>query len=269
VLFKGLFIIDPNNNDGSCTVGMHRGTDDHFLIIEVRATRPNGSDVLVMRRAGLLQNTLTISTNPPSPAPRVSAFRPGANFDRQNCTEVRDLRWAIDLLHLKEFHGPNSLTMNMQAATPGILMNDGIFITSDITDESEVKLRRTRGGDGVPLHRIATIISALIPQPTATGVVVLDWGGGELLQLPRPEGTGTGQDPAGTYYRISVRNEPVAIDCIQTHDELERYYDLVKKSDGGLVLGYEQFRLEVQLQGKEFGRRNTDRIPCMPILLEG
>jgi hypothetical protein len=156
--------------------------------------------------------------------------------------------------------------MDRAVATPGIQMNDGIFFTADVTDSSEVTIKRTRGGDIKQLDRIGTIIAAIVtPQ---SGDVVLDWGGGEqALRLPRPVGTGAGQDPAGTAYRVSVRNEPVAIDFVPTHDELERYYDLVHKSVGVSVPGNEQFRLEVNLH--KIGPRNTDRIPCMPVLLDG
>jgi hypothetical protein len=270
VLFKGLIILNPND-DGTCTVGMHRTSDDHFLIIEIRAKRPGGGDVLVARRAGLLQNMLTIRASNPGPGPRVSAFRPGASagvsLNRQTSSDTRDLRFAIDLLHPIEFYGPNSILMDLQKATPGIQIFDGIFVAIDVTDDNEIEIKRARGASNVmPLDRIAAVTGALIAPPA--GSVILDWNDGTSLTLPRPVGGGDGQDPAGTSYRVSVRNEPVEID-FTLHDELESYYDLVKKLDGSSVPLNEQFSLLINLHPHGIGTVSTDRIPCMPILLDG
>lgn len=260
VLFKGLIILRPDTG-GVCTVKMHRGTDDHFLIIEVRGKPPRERDFLVTRRAGLLQNTLSIGVDPAPGGNRVFAFHPeGGNLlNRKNGVDGRDLRWAIDLLHPGEFHGANDLVLHEENA-PGIRMTDGVFFTADITDDREIGVRRKRSTDNLDLHRIATIIGAIIPPPASTSRVVLDWGGGEQpLSLPRT------QDPAGTVYTISVRNDPVVIDFEPTHDELEEYYDLVRKRNGGSeVPQNEQFRLEFS---RPSGLRTTDRIPCMPVIL--
>lgn len=257
VLFKGLIILRPNNN-GTCTVGMHRYTDDHFLIIEVRGKPPTGRDFLVLRRTGLLGRQLSIGLSP-SPGTGVSAFQPeGANFRRATSSDGRDLRWAIDLRDPKDFYA-TALEMHADAE-PGILMTDGVFFSADITDERELGIKRTRGGDTIDLRRIATIVGAIISPPAGSSVVLND-GVMPDLSLPRSG------DPPGTTYRVSVRNDPVAIDFVPTHDELELYFDLVRKPGGVAIPPNEQYSLEVSPHG--IHGRNTDRIPCMPILLGG
>jgi hypothetical protein len=266
LLFKGQIILRPETDGAFCTVRLNRVADDHYLIIEVRAKRPR-ENRLVTRRAGLLANRLTIGIDPlpPPNERRVYAFQPKP-FDRKSSGEVADLRWAIDLLHREEFHGPDSLVLH-PADEPDIRIAAGIFFTADITDNREIGVRRTRGTDHKELERIATVIGVNLAPPAGSHVV-LDWGAGDTLRLPRPEGSGANQDPAGTYYTVSVRNDPLAIDLEPTHDELELYYtDMVRKQGGGNVLNNERFQLEFSPRGVH--SRSTDRIPCMPVLLGG
>ena len=262
VRFKGLILIRPDG--ATCTVRLHSSTPDHFLIVEVMAKRPGGGLDLVTRRAGALQNHLTIRVDPAPAEPRVSGYHPeGAGFTRKFSADTRDLRWAIDLLH-PDFHGRDGLTAN-EGAEKVIRVLDGIFFTADITDDGEMGVRRTRQGDNLDLFKIATVIGLRIPLPAANSNVVLDWGGGDEIRLPRPVGAGQGQDPENTTYKISVRNDPVGIDFEPTHDELEEYYDLVRKPGNVAVPPFEQFSLEITPRG--IHKRGTDRIPCMPVIV--
>lgn len=266
MLFKGQIILKPEANGNFCTVRLNHTADDHFLIIEVRAKRPDDSNVLVTRRAGQLQNPITITTDPllPDIQRGVFAFRPREEFNRKTSGDESDLRWAVNLLHQDEFHGPNSLILH-PADEPDIRIDAGTFFTADITDDREIGVKRTRGADHKELHRIGTVIGVNIVPP-ANGHVVIDWGGGETLRLPRPVGNGNNQDPEGTYYTVSVRNDPLAIDFRPTHDELELYYrDMVRKSNGNPVPNNEKFKFEFSPRGTH--SRTTDRIPCMPVLL--
>ena len=100
VLFKGLLVLSALA-DGSCEIGVHRMTDDHFLIIEIRGrTTAPDRDFLVMRHAGPLSQDFTLKVDPPlNPNPGVLAFqKDNLRFDRSSPNnDLRDFRWKVDL----------------------------------------------------------------------------------------------------------------------------------------------------------------------------
>lgn len=256
VLFKGLIIIRPNAG-GTCSIWVHTAPDDHFLIIEIRGRSTTRGDFLVARHTGPIQGApLTIGFDQGSAG--VSAFRPtGPIFDRITASDTRDLRWAIDLEHPEFFATPLGIDQNVPQS---IEMQDGIFFTADVTDERDLDVGRKRSLDYRNLRRISTVLCANVTPPPGRSVVLNRAGTpGWPITLPR-----AGDGP-NARYRVSVRNDPLAIDFEPTHDELERYYQLVRSSGGAGIPEPDQFQLEVRPRGS--ARRSSDQIPCMPILL--
>lgn len=259
MLFKGLILVRPNPG-GTCSIWIHTAPDDHYLIIEIRGRSPAGSDFLVDRHVGPIVGaplTVSFSSGPAG----VTAFQPEPRpFNRRNAQDRRDIGWSIDLEDTV-FHPGGNLIIDA-AFPPNIEMSNGVFFTADITDERVLDVGRKRGGDYVGLRQILTVLCANISPPAGSTVVLNRTGVSPWpIALPRAG------DPANTRYRISVRNDPLSIDFDPTHDELERYYELVRLPSGAVVPPADRFQLEVRPRGSS--SRSTDEIPCMPILLRG
>ena len=259
MLFRGLIIITPGAVNTSL-IWIHTAPDDHFLIVEIRGKSRRMGDFLILRHTGPITNPpLTVAFDQGSAG--VFAFKPHPRpFDRKTASDRRDLGWTIDLEHA-EFHGA---ALAIAAGTPvSIQMSDGVFFTADVTDERNLDVGRKRGSaDYVALRQISTVVCANI-SPPAGASVVLDRAGvsGWPITLPRAG------DDADTRYRVSIRNDPPVIDFQPSHDELERYYELVKMSGGGNIPPRDRFELDVR--PRRTGGRSTDEIPCMPIMLGG
>ncbi len=260
VMFKGLMLLKPEN-DRSCTVGIHYNPSFfHELSITIEAQKPDGTSELIgAPLRGQLEDTFTIEKT--SGSQGVFGFFPG-NFSRAS-GDAQDLRWAIDLQNPREFHDPGSfpLTWIPGMVMPGIIMRDGVFYVSDRSDPTTLFVQRVRAGDNLNLRRIGTVIAASIPVQ-GTEKVRLSWrqgGTARTLEVPRP----VAQDPVGTVYSVSIRNEPLSIGTGTTHDEVAEYYRVLTRN-GNLILPNERFKLEmVQLNSFD-----SDRIPCMSVFLE-
>jgi hypothetical protein len=259
VLFKGLVVIAGINDDGKTDglIGLHRLTDDHFLIIEIRGVRKDGTEFLVTRHVGPLSGKdMSIGIDPPTNT-GILAYEPGSTtFDRKSKTNKdEDFRWKVDMNDPDYFHN-EKLAMFLPGVKPCIYLNDGVLHTAVLTGEISAQAIPPGGGAHKPLVRLASVIGAAI-ETNERQRVLLDWGTGETpLILPRLV------DPPDTTYVISVRNEPLAISPTpdKSHDELEHYYEVLRKhQDGSALPKAERFMLAIS--------RGTDEIPCMPAVL--
>lgn len=260
VLFKGLVVLSALA-DGTCEAGIHRLTDDHFLIIEIRARTAN-SDTLVMRHAGPLTREFSLKVDPPlNPTPGVFAFQPiTAPFDRSKDpaapNDFLDFRWKIDLHDPDFFHPPNTLQTFPLALTPRLTISNGTFFTFKLTDKIKAQsVSPVAGTSPKDLNRLAAVIGARIE----LNGTVLRVEGDDVpnpLILPRPG------DQVGTKYEISILNEPLAIGTQPDPDELSRYYDVLRQKPGGAVVpSGQRFKIDPK------SNLRTDEIPCMPVVL--
>jgi hypothetical protein len=261
VLFKGLVVIgvDEDGDKKTGLIGLHRLTDDHYLIIEIRGRRADGTSFLVARHVGPLSGRdMNIGIDPPT-GNGVVAYQPGAKkFDRTAHTnDAKDFRWKVDMHDPDLFHKDTKLKMFRPGVAPCIYLKDGVFHTAVLTDEIDAESVPPSGGAPKPLVRLAAVIGAAIETNESQSILV-DWGTGETpIVLPR-----SSVDPPDTTYVISVRNEPLAISLPsdKSDDELEHYYEVLRKHHGGSVVPKtERFRLAFH--------RMTDEIPCMPTVL--
>ena len=253
LLFKGLLVLS-GAADKACQVGVHKMTDDHFLIIEIRA-KNDAQDSLVMRHAGPLTSEFKIKVDPPTDRGVFGFQRDTGRFDRSKPNDSMDFRWKIDLHDRDHFH-PIDLQMFPAFLSPVISISDGTFYTHLLTDKLKVSSVPPSGAPK-DLHRLAAIIGATI-QLDELHTVNIDSGNGSPVILPRTN------DPAGTNYVISVRNEPLAIGTGPDPDELERYYPALRKKAGGTVIPVAE-RFKVKATPTPLFK--TDEIPCMPIVL--
>lgn len=259
VLFKGLVVLSALA-DGTCEAGIHRLTDDHFLIIEIRARTAN-SDTLVMRHAGPLTRNFTLNVDPPlSPSPGVFAFQTdSAPFDRSKTptlNEFQDFRWKIDLHDPDFFHPPNTLQTFPLALSPRVLISNGTFYTFKLTNRIPAQsVSPVAGTSPKDLNRLAAVIGARIE----LNGTVLHVEGDDVpspLILPRPG------DQVGTKYEISILNEPLAIGTQPDLDELGRYYNVLRQKPAGTIVpSGQRFKIDPKIALK------TDEIPCMPVVL--
>jgi hypothetical protein len=256
VIFRGLLLIIPDAHGTSCDIGVHRRAADHFLTVAVTARRPSGDDYVIDFHAGPLNGPpLSINVNPPT-GDGVFAYVPTPPpFDRSHNNDAQDLQWAIDMQAL---HG-GQLEADDAGIHPGITMSDGIFFTVLRTDHQSIQLILTDpAGTSSDIQSIGQVIGATIWLRAGQSVHLERKENGILrkLDLPLPG------DPADTAYEIYVRNDPPGFFVGAGHDELEQYYDVLRKKGGGVITAGERFSLEPR--GGPF---STDRIPCMPVLL--
>jgi hypothetical protein len=265
VLFKGLIVLSALA-DGTCEAGVDRITDDHFLIVEIRARNAAANtDSLVMRHAGPLTRDFTLRIDPPlgpSPNPAVFAFQTdNGRFNRSrnptNPAEAQDFRWKIDLHDQDLFHPPNTLQTFPAALTPRVTISNGTFYTFRVTDSIPAESVSPVAGTGPkPIHRLAAVIGARIPLDDQHLLRVEGDDVPTPLLLPRPG------DQPGTKYEISILNEPPAIGTPPDPDELDRYYQALRRQTAGTIVPPAQrFKIRPNIAVK------TDEIPCMPIVL--
>jgi hypothetical protein len=260
VLFKGLLVlttaeVDERSN-GCCEVGVHRMTDDHFLIVEIRG-KSNGKSFLVMRYAGpLVSQDLTLKLDPPTKTGVLAFHSTSAKFDRSKDNDKTDFRWNIDLNDRDYFHRYD-LSMFPEALEPCIKLFDGTFFSHELYEDSHLKSTPPGGAQSKDLYKMAAVIGAKI-EVDSRHCLKIEWSGaGSPLVLPR-----TIDEPA-TEYLISVRNEPLALDTPPDLNELVNYYPaLRKKNDGTVIPPGERFGLTTKSIPTK-----TDEIPCMPIVL--
>ena len=259
--FKGQLLIRPAADSQSCKISVNYNTSTtHRLDLVFEARRPNNQVDQIATLHDRLEDTFSIEVTTQSQG--VYGFVPttGAIFDRSSASSDRqDLRWAIDLQNPREFHNFD-LKCDDANVEPGILMKDGVFYTFDKSDRATLFVNRNRPGDVLPLPSIGTVIGAIIEPPATGKSVLVKWkegGHAKSAQLPR------GEDPTGTYYSISVVNEPPSGTDDTGHDELDEYYRVLTKMDGSPILSNERFKLEMV----HLNSFDGDRIPCMSIFL--
>ncbi|MDX6403821.1 MAG: hypothetical protein QOH70_1276 [Blastocatellia bacterium] len=258
VLLKGLLVIVPAADGKSCDIGIHRLTDDHFLIIEIRGVVLPNKDFLVMRHAGPLNGqNFSITLDPPT-SQGVFAFQESNQpFDRSQNHDDADIRWKIDLHDQGLFPNGDTLKMFPAGCEPCVQMTDGVFYAFRRVATGNLATSAPAGSTSKQLHSIAGSIGVAIDRPSDEHQIIINWNSNESpIVLPRP------QDDAQTRYIISVRNEPPAPEGSRNHDELERYYDILRRrSDGTVLPSSRQFRIIRP------GPFKSDEIPCMPIVL--
>jgi hypothetical protein len=258
VIFRGLLLISPDAAGNSCDIGVHNRAVDHYLTIAVTRKPLSGEDSVIDFHAGPLNGLpFSIGVNPPT-GNGVFAYMPTPPpFDRSQANDDQDLQWAIDMQVL---HG-GQLETDPSGINPSVIISDGVFFTVLRTDEEEVKLiLQDPSGVSSDIHSIAHVIGASIWLRAGQSVHIERQENGLLrkLNLPLPG------DPSDTDYEIYIRNDPPGFFTVAEHDELEQYYDVLRKKGGGQIGDDERFSLE-----PHGGPFNTDRIPCMPILMEG
>lgn len=257
--FKGLLVVNPADDKKKCQVGIHRLGDDHFPVIEIRGKTRAGRDFLVARLLGPLPSPLTIGLDPRPANSYVYAFWPAPRpFNRSTDHHDTDLGWAVDLQEPKHFHN-EKLQMFSPGVGPYLEISDAVFFSGHLTDKTEVVVK-VEGPNGVDdLHRIASVICASISLPNEGHRVLISGGGiASPIILPR-----SGDEP-DTLYTVSVRNEPLSIGLEDepTHEELDQYYEVIRKLNGTIVPIRDRFRIKMS---SVVHPRLTDEIPCMPV----
>jgi hypothetical protein len=266
VLIKGQLLIRPAADGKSCRINVNSNTTSpHQLDVLVDAIFPNDTTRSEVELHGPLEDNFSIEVTPQSHG--VFGFvvgNPAVPFDRFSTgNDQQDLRWAIDLQNAREFHQTQQDLVCVSEAEYGIVLKDGVFYTSDRSDPASLFVDRKRASDILRMNRIGTVIGVIIElsdDPHNPEKVLINWkqnGTARTQELPR-----TG-DPDGTYYSISLRNEPKSITTGTTHDELAEYYNVVKKPNGTAFPLNEQFKLEMV----QIDSHDGDRIPCMSVFL--
>ena len=267
ILIKGQLLLRPNANSTACRISVNADTSyPHRLAFIVDAILPDGTRVNppLVALPGPLEDNISIEVTPNSRG--VFGFvvgDPSADFNRfAGGNDSKDIRWAIDLQNPREFHPAAPDLICTAEDQYGIIVKDGIFHCVDRSSAATLFVQRRRASDIRQMNRIGTIIGNIINLQGGEHVSI-SWrqaGQARTLALPRPPAT----DPPGTYYAVSIRNDPDSITAETTHDELSEYYRVLRKPPkGDPFLENEQFKLDmVQLDAHD-----GDRIPCMSVFL--
>ena len=142
--------------------------------------------------------------------------------------------------------------------------HEGVLYSERLSDPDVSIWRRGGGKTPEDLHRITSFIGVNLYDD-----ILLTWhnpgGRDEALSLPKL--------PLAFKYSITVLNDPPR-GYHNPHDELWEYYKVLLKQ-GNPIPANDQFQLEVTTNLAPFGDfekislMGSDRIPCMPVVIDG
>jgi hypothetical protein len=163
-----------------------------------------------------------------------------------------DFRWNPNI-EGPLFHG-QPLNLKPGDTRPGVRINDGVFYTAWTSADGIPVTRRGGGKPDLPLHRVASMISANI-ELGSRDRIELHWGIGagstHVTRLERPT------DP-DVSYEIMIENDPSLADPSMAMSHFRKYYHVI-------VGHYDEFDVVYGRSG-----RSTPDVPCMTgVLGEG
>jgi hypothetical protein len=264
VTFGGLMLLRPGQGR-TCEIGVHRSAQNHafqIILIVLKADRP---PTLIRLHTGYLDGPVTIrcvSTDiaVPDPAPDFQAYAATADpLARTHANALAiplDYRWG---LNMKEYYPAQTLDFN-EDAKPPITVDTGVLYTRNLSHREfgPVLKKAKPSPTEIPLSYLSADLAAAITPPANTNVKIgwSELGNPWSIELPREY-----DDPQRTTYTVSFINDPPNT-FPAPHEEMRQYYNVLTV-DGQLITDPNyQWRLAHNED------ESTDRIPCMPIVLE-
>lgn len=257
IFMTGQLMLQPNAESDACEVFVNRSAPNHHLTIEVREKRNDQPDAILMRHYGPLAYR---DMNPPveglliarNPAGSVSMYT--GRWSKYGDS----LAAAIDL-RSEEFHASNELRIDLEAARPSIMIEDGIFHTAAKTSD-KLRMRLTRGKEQREMPPFATLIGANIylEDDESLNLSWREMGIKKTLSLMKSND--------GATYEIYIINDPLFEnpETAKAHDELAEYYKVLPT-----VSTHERLKLDVAFPQTAPADRGTSRTPCMPVVVSG
>jgi hypothetical protein len=265
VEFAGQLILHPGLTDTldnrTCEIGVNRFSRPHKLQVLLIVKEPTRAPTVIPLLEGPLTEDFMIRRGPDPHVPPHPNARPG-NFEVFAPTadpfvrsaagnSLNDYRWSINLRNPALEH-PN--VTRARGAEPVVRLRTGTLYSPDLTPANLQPRLRRDGSDDILLLRVP---------PELAASIVLDDGEQVLLEwndlgvpfnrvLPRPE------DDQNTVYTVLIINEPAPGSA--EHEELALYYRVLQDS-GNPIPPHLQWRLTFA------SGIGTDRIPCLPIVL--
>lgn len=264
VEFAGQLILHPGPNDTAnsrtCEIGVNRFSRPHKLQVLLIVKEPARAPTVVPLLEGPLTDDFMIRLGPDPHVPPDTNVRPGNfevfaptadPFDRNHSgNSPNDYRWTVNLRAPLLQH-PNAT--RGRGAEPVVKLRTGTLYSPNLLDTNFQPTLKRNGSNDIPLVTIPPELAASI-EPAAGDHVLLEWSEGEAKEqvLPRKE------DHRDTVYTVLIMNEPAP--GTSAHDELALFYRVLL--DGGRPIErHLRWRLEFGSGG------GTDRIPCLPIVL--
>lgn len=264
VEFAGQLILQPGANDTAdsrtCEIGINRFSRPHRLQVLLIVKEPGRAATAIPLLEGPLTEDFIIRLGPDPHVPPDPNARPG-NFEvfaptadpfnrHSSGNSPNDYRWSVNLRH-PDLQHPD--VTRARGAEPVVRLRTGTLYSPNLIDTD---FNPTLERDNLSISLVT------IPPELAASIVLspedhvrLEWsdlGVANEQILPR------GEDHGDTVYTVLILNEPPP--GTPEHEELSLYYRVLQ--DGGIpVPPHLQWRLTFASGG------GTDRIPCLPIVL--
>ena len=265
VEFAGQLILQPGTTDTAdsrtCEIGVNRFSRPHKLQVLLIVKEPTRAPTVIPLLEGPLTDDFVIRRGPDPHVPPHPSARPG-NFEvfaptvdpfirSAGGNSLNDYRWTVNLRDPVLQH-PNAT--RARGAEPIVRLRTGTLYAPDLTPVNlQPKLERDETDDILLLRVPPTLAASIV---VAEGEnVLLEWSD---LGVPGNEVLPREGDDANTVYTVLIINEPPP--GSPGHEELALYYRVLQDS-GNPIPPHLQWRLTFA------SGIGTDRIPCLPIVL--